>query len=349
MNIALITDTHFGIKDGDEDWLNSMKTFFIKEFIPYLKKHKIKDIIHLGDLFDDREHTDNKIFTAVYELFEEFLKDFNVYCIVGNHDSYYNSRIDVSITKFLNKFSNVTLIDKNTVIEFDKRKILLCPWQADWEKFAEDITNNYKDVDTLMGHLPVTGFLLNNKVASHKGVSPNLFFDNFKWSFSGHYHTRSEQVKNGSYIIYIGNTYHLTRHDIGDDRGFTILNTDTMDRKYINTTKTIKFLKVEYPNKIDPKDIKGNIIDIHVRYDDNYDEKEFAKYINKIEENSPLLEPKIKGENVLIENEELDEDYKSTLDLIKKYVLKQEDINDKEVVNEIIEDIYNKCLLAVDE
>lgn len=347
--VAIITDTHFGAKNGDETWLNSQLTFFRKEFLPYLKKNGIKDIIHLGDLFDNREITNNRVAYEVKVLFEQDFADFNTYVITGNHDAYFKTRVDISINKFLDFIPHVKRISDIELINIDNRDILLVPWQTDWEKFAIEVANKNTSCEVCMGHFPITGFMLNNKVASAHGVSPDVFFKNFKRTFSGHYHTRSEKTQKDNKIIYPGNTYHLTRHDIGDNRGFCVLDTETLKHRFVNSTKTIKYVKATYPDVLTKKDITGNIVDIHVKYDENYNEKEFLEYISGLEEYTPIGTLNIKAETVKPEQVELEEDYTSTLDLIKGYVNLQEDINDPEAVNIIIEEIYNKSLKGADE
>ena len=347
--VALITDTHFGVKGGDEKWLKFQFIFFREEFIPYLRKHEITDIIHLGDLFNDRETTDNRVAHEVYELFEKDFVEFNLHIIVGNHDSYFKSRTDISITKFLDSMQHINRITETTLVNIDGRDILLVPWQPDWEQFALDVANKNTECEVAMGHFPISGFLMNSKMASPHGIKPNVFFKNFKRTFSGHYHTRSEKSQGENKIIYPGNTYHLTRHDIGDERRFCIFDTYTLKYKFVNTNKTIKFISTTYPNKLTKKKIEGNIVDIHVKYDENYDEKKFLAYVNELKKFTPMGTLNIKGETVSYDNVEIDEDYTSTLDLIKGYVNLQEDIDDKDGVNLIIEEIHNKCLKGADE
>ena len=345
MQVAIITDTHFGVKSGDKKWLDSQLRFFREELIPYCRKHSITDIIHTGDLFNDRETTDNRVFDAVFKLFNEDLAEFNVTVIEGNHDSYYNSRTDVTICNFLTKFDNVTLVTETMLKDFDGLDVLLVPWQTDWEKFAVEVANKNTDCKVCMGHLPISGFLMNSKMASPHGVKPEVFFKNFKRTFSGHYHTRSEKSQNGSKIIYPGNTYHLTRHDIGDSRGMCIFNTSTLTHTYIASKKTIKYIKIDYPQKVTKAMVKGNIVDIHVKYDENYNEKEFLEFVGQVEAFEPLEEPYIKGEQVLEMNElENEEEYTSTLDLIKTYVDIQTTIEDPVAVKDIIEDLYDNSL-----
>ena len=51
MKIAVITDTHYGARKG-ADYIHSyFKKFYDNVFFPYLEKHNIDTIIHMGDMF----------------------------------------------------------------------------------------------------------------------------------------------------------------------------------------------------------------------------------------------------------------------------------------------------------
>ena len=52
MKIAVINDTHFGIRSDSVSFHRYFEYFYEKEFFPYLEKHKIKHIIHQGDIVD---------------------------------------------------------------------------------------------------------------------------------------------------------------------------------------------------------------------------------------------------------------------------------------------------------
>ena len=54
MKIAVINDTHFGIRADSVSFHRYFEYFYEKEFIPYLEKHKIKHIIHQGDIVERR-------------------------------------------------------------------------------------------------------------------------------------------------------------------------------------------------------------------------------------------------------------------------------------------------------
>lgn len=50
MKAVILNDTHFGYKNDSCIVLDYFLEFFSEELFPYLKKHNIKTIFHLGDL-----------------------------------------------------------------------------------------------------------------------------------------------------------------------------------------------------------------------------------------------------------------------------------------------------------
>ena len=55
MKIAILNDTHCGIRNSSEIFLNYQEKFYKEVFFPYLKENGIKQILHLGDYYDHRK------------------------------------------------------------------------------------------------------------------------------------------------------------------------------------------------------------------------------------------------------------------------------------------------------
>ena len=55
MKIALITDTHFGVRSDSPAFAKYQYKFYDDIFFPYLEKNNIKNLIHLGDTVDRRK------------------------------------------------------------------------------------------------------------------------------------------------------------------------------------------------------------------------------------------------------------------------------------------------------
>jgi len=52
MKIALLNDTHFGVRNDSPAFLEYQVKFYDEQFFPYLEENNIKTLIHLGDVTD---------------------------------------------------------------------------------------------------------------------------------------------------------------------------------------------------------------------------------------------------------------------------------------------------------
>mgnify|MGYP003317465836 CR=1 FL=1 len=55
MRVALLNDTHFGARNDSHAFLEYFFKFYDNIFFPYLEKHGIDTVIHLGDIVDSRK------------------------------------------------------------------------------------------------------------------------------------------------------------------------------------------------------------------------------------------------------------------------------------------------------
>ena len=69
MKVAIIADTHFGARNDNTFFLDYMLQFYEGIFFPYLEKHNIKTVIHLGDLMDRRKYVSFKTAKEFRERF----------------------------------------------------------------------------------------------------------------------------------------------------------------------------------------------------------------------------------------------------------------------------------------
>ena len=61
MKIALLNDTHFGVRNDSMIFDEYLHKFYEEIFFPYLEKHNIKTLIHLGDIVDRRKYINFRI------------------------------------------------------------------------------------------------------------------------------------------------------------------------------------------------------------------------------------------------------------------------------------------------
>ena len=48
MKIAILNDTHCGIRNSSQIFLDNAKDFYDNVFFPECEKHNIKQVVHLG-------------------------------------------------------------------------------------------------------------------------------------------------------------------------------------------------------------------------------------------------------------------------------------------------------------
>jgi DNA repair exonuclease SbcCD nuclease subunit len=339
--ICLITDLHFGCRNNSEIFLESQLKFFTEQLVPELKERNIKKIYVLGDFFDNRSQINVKIQNSVKYLLDNYLTEFEMYILVGNHDIYYKTTIETHSLQFLKKYNNITVVDKIMKIKEGDREFLLVPWQVDEELFKQKVVNQNLTCDVCFGHFEISGFNFNNNRVCEDGITSQLFFDNFKKIFSGHFHKRSENSLGDSTISYIGNPYQLTRNDMDNERGYTILNTETLETEFIENKKSLKYVKITYPQIITEDIIKGNIVDIEIEYNENYNEEMVNKYIKEIEEFEPIQPPIIKLENNMDTVDTKNLEIKSISGLLNDYI-KSLEIDNKER-------IYKKTMIFYEQ
>ena len=88
--IFLIGDTHIGLgyPNNVDKWFKVHKQYFSEFLIPLLKREiKPGDIIvHLGDLFDNRNIIPINLMNYTMDIVEEIASIAPLHIIIGNHD-----------------------------------------------------------------------------------------------------------------------------------------------------------------------------------------------------------------------------------------------------------------------
>ena len=79
MRIAILNDTHAGVKNGADIFLDYSEKFYDETFFPYLVEHGIKKIIHLGDYFEHRKYVNYKVLEHNYETFISKLYEHDIH------------------------------------------------------------------------------------------------------------------------------------------------------------------------------------------------------------------------------------------------------------------------------
>jgi len=345
-NICILTDTHFGFENNSEQVLDSSIKFFDDVLIPFLHKNKINKIFILGDLFESRNSINTRTQNIVYDLFDKKLREFEIYILIGNHDTYYNSTTNVHSLKFLHKFENVNVIEKPQIVKILNKDILMVPWLVEQNDITEIMTENPATI--VMGHFDIAGFSFNKHILSKNGVDPSLFAKDTKTIFSGHFHTRSDRNIGNTKFIYVGTPYQLTRADIDEERGFVIYNLRTNKHRFFSNDVSTKFVTLKYPDRFTKDMITNNRVDLIIKYkDDEYTPDDYNKYIQNVEELHPA---KLTPTYINISDDKVDIDIKacnlsSIPELMKNYIEAMNlNDDDKDDVYKILVRLHDKVI-----
>lgn len=340
MKTCLISDIHFGVRKGSELFLQNQLKFFKGTLIPYLKQKNVFNIHILGDLMDNRNNINVKILSEVTTLFKEDFKDFKIKILAGNHDIYYKTSIKTNSLSFLDILPNIEVIDEiqidKDILEATGKETLLVPWVVDEDDFVQRVNNHHNDLDYCFAHFELLGFDLNRYVISQGGLNPELVLNNFKRTFTGHYHKPSKKTKGDNYIQYLGCPYHLTRNDIGDEKGFYILDLETDEYEFIKNTNSLEFKKIKYPEPFTEEDISGHVIDVVVDYDENYNEANVQRYLRILDKYNPAMQPSIKIENKILGGAVEDVEHQSVEELLTEYVNSLTIQDSSDILDELI-------------
>jgi len=348
MKIALITDSHAGIRNDSTAFHDYMKRFYDNVFFKYLDDNNIHTVVHCGDIIDRRKYINiNTANRLRKDLIEPALnRNIDWHQILGNHDVYHkNTNIISSFTELFNRYP-LNIYDKTTEVMFGETKILLIPWICDENREHSFELIRKTNAQIAFGHLELQGFeMYKGSVMSH-GDDPTLF-GRFDIVCSGHYHHRSSRGN----IHYLGSPGEYTWSDYNDPRGFNVFDTQTRELTFIQNPYSM-FKKVWYNDqhanlmeKIDVSEYADCILKVIVTQKNN--PYFFDRFIDSIEKVNPI-EIQIVEDHLNLgmeEDQDIVNEAESTIDICKKYI-ETRDIKgvNKEKLEATIIDLYHEAL-----
>lgn len=357
-SIALITDTHWGVRNDNHVFLNYIADFYDKVFFPYLDEHKIKRVFHLGDVVDRRKyinfHTAEKMRTHFFEPIKQ--RGIELDIIIGNHDIYYRdiNRVN-SMTELYNGYG-FNIIDEpvkeKCEVTVDGLKCLLLPWMNKTNEEAALQLIAETDAQVLFGHLELRGYEMNKGQFLDHGYEDTLF-KKFKRVMSGHFHTKSHRNN----IDYLGVPYQLTWADYRDPKGFHIFDSNTFDLDFIENPLTL-FYEIKYDESYNINELReqhshdkleGKIV--RFIYSNIEDKRKFNTFYSFIQEASTIsLQPVDKTSSPVVHSIDLTSyEDDTTIGFIKQYVDGLDDISvDKEHLFSLFESLYSKATHPLD-
>jgi DNA repair exonuclease SbcCD nuclease subunit len=351
MKIAIVTDTHFGVRNDSAIFADYFKKFYDNVFFPYLKDNNITTVFHLGDIVERRKYIN---FVTASRLESDFIlplaeQNIRTYFVVGNHDAYYKNTNEINaITQLYGgrEYSNMNIIVDPTEIVVDGCRIVLMPWmcQDNMTDALEMISSTQASV--LMGHLELAGFEMNKGVVIEHGMDTGIF-DKFDVVCSGHYHHKSTK-KN---INYLGCPYEITWSDYGDQKGFHIFDTQTYELTFIPNHYTM-FNKLHYDDsnttldellKIDFERYRDTYVKVIVHNKNN--PYWFDLFVDALEK-CDTIGIQVVDDNLnlnLEDDEDIMSEAEDTLTILKKFVDNVDLKVEKRDVERFLSELYSEA------
>jgi DNA repair exonuclease SbcCD nuclease subunit len=241
--VAIITDTHFGVRKGSQIFHDYFENFYTETFFPLLDDLGISSVIHMGDVFDVRKSIDYWSLDWAKRVFFSPLQErgIKLHTIVGNHDIFYKNSLTLNAPGLnLMEYDNITVYDSPTTANVEGTEVFIVPWicEGNAELFAGELHSSNARV--CMGHLELAGFYANKEYQCQHGTDPKVF-NQFDRVFSGHFHKKSTRGN----ITYLGNPYQIYWNDEGETRGFHIYDLDTGELEFV-PNPTPMFHKIYY-------------------------------------------------------------------------------------------------------
>jgi DNA repair exonuclease SbcCD nuclease subunit len=344
----MIGDTHLslGYPNSLDKWFKIHKEYFSEFLIPLLKS-RVKEgdiVMHLGDLFDNRNVVPINILNYGMDIVEEISKIAPFHIIIGNHDCWSKSSDEINTIRPFKWVPNVFIYDKTSQIEYNGLKLCLMPFI---EKRLEQINliNTNKNCDYLFCHSDLNGCRMHLTSVGHRNSDKIDVedFKSFKRVFSAHIHIR--QVNKN--FEFIGSNFQMDRNDYGDQKGITVLDTNTGETEFIPNNISPVFKKVRVVNEEDVEVLESlkdskDYIDIAISNNLLISNRKLRRKLEMILEKSNFASVEYIDDitKELVDGDEINEssieedgsdisinlDYE---DYIKEYILKQKYDNKK--------------------
>jgi DNA repair exonuclease SbcCD nuclease subunit len=285
VKILLTADWHIGVRSDSELYHNIFKTWVEDFLVPTIKNEEVNSLCILGDFYDNRNAVNTKSDNLGMWAIEYILANtanikptLNIYIIVSNHDMYHKNSREIHSLKKFEHYDRVIVINSIMKFRFGTKEVVFAPWILEEDKHT--LTNMKGDI--LLGHFPFNGYEMVRGFAETKGFSFEEIKNNYLKVFSGHFHLRND--------VYVGNPFQMSWADTEDDKGVTILDTETLQTKCVLNIVSPIYKKIylsQLKNKTISLDIiKGNFIKIFL--DDKYNDKMVEKLQEVVKSKEPL-------------------------------------------------------------
>ncbi len=285
MKVAILADTHAGVRNNSPVFMNHQIRFFEEVFFPYVKEHNIKHMIHLGDIFDRRKDTNNfviyewdrRVFAKWDEVFEQ------THIIIGNHDTYFKNTNSVNTPeKFLGRYDSFRFYAQPQELNLYGVQTLMLPWICEENKIQANEALEESQADLVLGHLEIIGCPMFRGIENpDKGIDPGIL-SKFKRVLSGHFHLKSHQ-KN---IDYLGSPVATMWAEAFDSRGFHVIDMTNLRLNFIENPSN-PFVHIDYADSdiSSIPECKDKIVRVLIKQKSS--ESGFLQFLEAIESKNP--------------------------------------------------------------
>lgn len=323
MKVAILTDSHAGVKNDSLAFHDYMKKFY-DYFFEYIDANNITTVIHCGDIIDRRKYIN--IYTA-FRLRKDLIdpamqRNIKWHQILGNHDVSFKNTNDVSSFRELFHAYPLNIYDQATEINIDGIDILLLPWINEENRDHALKLIKETNAQICFGHLEIQGFEMYKGSPMSHGEDPRMF-ERFDFVASGHYHHRSSRGN----INYLGSAAEYTWSDYDDPRGFNIFDTETRKLKFIQNPYKM-FYKFWYNDEkqdfieqdIDYTQFVNKCVKVIIQSKTN--PYFFETFIDKVQKQNPVDLQVVEDHlNLGLEDDqEIIDEAESTLQIFKNYI-----------------------------
>jgi DNA repair exonuclease SbcCD nuclease subunit len=236
MKVALFADLHIhpyirfasiSVR-GFNSWVESALDV-LEQIYQECKRRDITTVYCLGDLFHVGVRLYTRTFIQVYEFFSRQKQEqFCTHLVAGNHDLVARGSTECILSGLRDVVSYV-LVGQTYFqpgIEF-----LLVPYVESYESLMVDVKKMKPRV--ILGHLAVEGAVVGvNEFQPKEGISSESF-DGLELVALGHYHKQQTVRKKDPRVVYIGSAMSLDFHDSGEQKGFMILDTESLELEFV--------------------------------------------------------------------------------------------------------------------
>ena len=238
----LFTDTHFGIKQNSQTWLQSQLDFLNQQLIPYIVDARGKGqevtLVHLGDVFDSRSTISVLIASEVKKAFSHLADLVDEFIIIGGNHDYYSpnqSHVD-TLDLIFGDIGNITLVTENNQPMITRGREgqgdLYLSWYA-WHEHMDTVVEWVEKFRParIFTHADIYGLTPGSPKIPDELSGIRIY--------SGHIHIPNFKV---SGLNNLGSCYPLSFADCNSQRGFYVQVGDSLE--FHPNTSSISFWRI---------------------------------------------------------------------------------------------------------